>query len=893
MSHRSHRSHRPRASLRFLSFLPPLALLAANTVAGQQTFDAARFLPAADAGAARAIGDLDADGDPDVVRTGSNGFTALLNVGGELVAGPSVASAAALSADPRLGDVDGDGFPDLVFGIVQPGPVHALRVYSGDGTGAFGAPLDVPIPYATFGLAQTALLQADGDAALEIAVLADTTVGITFQDFRFDVALYDWNGAGFDESPRVAAVGGRHASSVAVTDVDGDGDQDLVVPDAQAGFYQLFPTVAGTPTVGATTPLPAGVWFFVAGDADGDGDEDLVAAGRGGGLPGQIVYRLAVLERTAPGTWVPGPVSETPFTGIGGMAVRPWLGDWDGDGDLDVFNAWNRAYQFENDGGAFTLASQPLVEKRSSAYGSGAGTADFDGDGKLDLVGPRALLFGDGTFRDAPAPLGGVSLDYLLPADWEGDGDVDLVHRDGTVSVNDGTGAFAPTPPLYPPAPAGFTFGGGTLVPGDLDGDGLADALRRFFELVPDPDFGMVPEYRGMRLLLGTPAGGYADGGLATPLGFPDDFLVTGGTSGGIDVDGDGDPDLLDASVLWINDGTGAFDALPIGAGAGDGTCHAGDVEGDGDVDLLVYDDLGGSLAYRLLRAAGGGFVSEALATKVDGGLAGRLFDLDGDGDLDAVLPSDFDGASLTLLENDGAGFVPAGELAGHAPNCQLVEHADVDLDGSPDLVTGAPTAHLGSSIEGDVAWFLHTGGLAFDPVRETLATGVFGLADLDEDGDLDVASQTTRLVGQVRTGAASGLVRQSGAGTAGLGGVVAVLGASGPLRSGSAEAGLHVRRGRGGALALLGIATSPFALPAPALGRSAGAGADYGGAVLVRMRLGGAPGVAAVGRADLPLVVRPALLGRTFHLRAYVLDGAADGGIAATNLLEIRFAEE
>jgi hypothetical protein len=165
-----------------------------------------------------------------------------------------------------------------------------------------------------------------------------------------------------------------------------------------------------------------------------------------------------VLERIGgPGAFVQSPTDAFPVPG--GTQAFPHVGDWDGDGDMDVVVQRQRAHFFENDGAnRFTAAATPLIEKDDDFYGGGAGFADFDADGVLDYAGPRALLHGDGTFHDLPRELPGLSLAFSTPFDWEGDGDTDLVHADGTVSVNDGSGAFANVAGLFATPPAGHVF---------------------------------------------------------------------------------------------------------------------------------------------------------------------------------------------------------------------------------------------------------------------------------------------------------------------------------------------------------------------------------------------------------------------------------------------------
>ena len=173
-------------------------------------------------------------------------------------------------------------------------------------------------------------------------------------------------------SAGVADEGDGH--SVASDDYDGDGDLDLYVAnmDRENPLYQN--NSDGTfVEIGTESGLSeVGSWMtFSWGDYDGDGDLDLFTSHLDG--------RSRFYENLEDGSFAE--TSES--TGIGGRAVGAGWGDYDGDGDLDLFltggsQERNRLYQNVGDG-TFTRID----------VGGGGGPCvawgDYDGDGDLDL----------------------------------------------------------------------------------------------------------------------------------------------------------------------------------------------------------------------------------------------------------------------------------------------------------------------------------------------------------------------------------------------------------------------------------------------------------------------------------------------------------------------------
>jgi enediyne biosynthesis protein E4 len=179
------------------------------------------------------------------------------------------------------------------------------------------------------------------------------------------------------------------------SDFDGDGDLDLFFATgpvgsldtdrmyrnrlAETGFATFEPITSG---LFATDPRDSQTLQWI--DFDNDGDFDFFAVNYTS-VPCQL-YR-----NDGGGSWT-RLTSGSLVTDLGHAHGAVW-GDFDNDGDLDVYvvtdlSESNRYYR--NDGGdAFTrITAGAFVNEARSNYGAAAG--DYDGDGDLDLFVPTA-----------------------------------------------------------------------------------------------------------------------------------------------------------------------------------------------------------------------------------------------------------------------------------------------------------------------------------------------------------------------------------------------------------------------------------------------------------------------------------------------------------------------
>jgi hypothetical protein len=276
--------------------------------------------------------------------------------------------------------------------------------------------------------------------------------------------------------------------SLAVLDMDGDGQDDLAVGawgnddgDTSAGQVSIFGGVTASGSASATADvLLTGdeyygcVGYAVAdgGDVNGDGYDDLLVGGDGTSSyrgAAYVVYGAA----SASGEYTLGDVAPM-FTGTSGYDYLgnsvTGLGDIDGDGYDDIGLG---AYGDDDNGGysgslfiiygsAFVLTGGAIADTYDAQiYGSGSsayvgyytsteGKADFDGDGYGDFV--------VGAYYSANSNHGGAYFMY-------GDGS----RLSGSVSVEDADANWAGT--------GVYDYFGRTVEIGDITGDGYDDAL--------------------------------------------------------------------------------------------------------------------------------------------------------------------------------------------------------------------------------------------------------------------------------------------------------------------------------------------------------------------------------------------------------------------------------
>lgn len=221
-------------------------------------------------------------------------------------------------------------------------------------------------------------------------------------------------------------------------DYDNDGNLDLFV--ANSGQYCFLYKNNGNGTFkrikdAAIVKEKGRFWNAAWGDYNNDGCQDLFIADSSG--ENNLLYK-----NNGDGSFTK--ITEGPVVNDGGHSMGGSWGDYDNDGDLDLFvgNAGTTLegtddFLYRNNGdGTFTKMTEcPIVN--SGGYTHGGVWADFDNDGDLDLfVGIWGLfdyLFvnkGDGTFEKMTdgniVKQNGFVSSNIPVADFDNDGDIDV-----------------------------------------------------------------------------------------------------------------------------------------------------------------------------------------------------------------------------------------------------------------------------------------------------------------------------------------------------------------------------------------------------------------------------------------------------------------------------------
>jgi Bacterial Ig-like domain (group 3)/FG-GAP-like repeat len=607
--------------------------------------------------------DLNGDGIADLV-VASTGFsppnvgtlTVYLGKGDGTFQAPVTIGLSIPATGVTIDDVNGDGKLDLVATSLLGSGTTGINVLLGDGKGNFGVP--IPGPPNASGITaavgdfngdgkkdivtttgQVLLGNNDGTFTLQPAVLINPSisnsggpgvVGVTAGDFnndgKLDLAFSNQNAVTMDiylgkgdgtfaYSHSYAATFG--ADTLNVTDLDGDGNQDIFLgtntgtvfaADGQSnGFFQSFLGHGDGSFAGANAYIPLGagaqgINFFAVADFNGDEKPDIATID----IDNSNGPYLSMQLGNGDGTFKTQP--PMPLTGDFNSAssVEGFLAaDVDGDGKSDIIFAHTNNLQ------------QPIV---SVLIGKGNGTfaaqvdynvaapvvalasLDLNGDKKPDLVfianpgnsfPPTATVLyvmlnnGDGTFAVPVLADTKPYLGSLAVGDVNGDGSPDLV----ATAAGDLSNGVAGATYLYlnkgnGTLPAAQTLDGG-MFPGaaaiaDMNHDGKMD-------IVVSGTATITTGY--VEVLINNGGGSFAP---AQPAATDDAFPASVAVA---DLESDGKPDVVLSGCCGLafsyflqgnGDGTFSTNASDLSLAVSTTQVKLVDVNNDGVPDFLT-----------------------------------------------------------------------------------------------------------------------------------------------------------------------------------------------------------------------------------------------------------------------------------------------------------------
>ncbi len=696
-----------------------------------------------------ALGDLDGDGDLDAIGwlaglTDRDNHLYVNDGTGDLGQRVAFPGGNSTVRDAVIADLDGDGALDVALGRSFSGPRQNTVVLNAD-TGA-SPPSFLAEQNLGPGTDSTVALAAgdvDGDGDIDLAVANGDDSG----DQVSAVYLNDGNGGFYsgggsctnpsdlypDDQVRCLGDLGHDTRGIALGDVDGDGDLDIVTAN------QPRPTV---PSIPSSTPI--------------DGEE-----------------RLHKNDGT--GHFDDG----TAIGGADGDTTGAALADIDGDGRLDVVVTTDGLQNLVlyNDGGAGPDFGVSDTVGPDGAATRGFAVADVDGDGALDIAigndGAQSAVYlspGALGYLAAPASTVGTSLDMaesLALGDIDRDGDLDLVAGNSPpfpflsghdprskVFFNNGSGGFGAPQPSFPAASAEVR----AVAVADLNGDGDLEILvgvnggQNYYVRPVFDEAGFwffqseCPEH-----CFGT--GGDATLSLATgDLDHDDDLDIVVGNDGAdvVYFNEEAPPIFLSeragagADAADALDETGDFHGASHSFGGGTTTAVAlGDLDGDTYVDLVVGNRNGQNAAY---LNDGTGHFGETLAALPFGLVRDTrslaLGDMNGDGALDAVV-GNYGQQSVVYL-GDGTGQLGGAggqvDFGSSAQKTRAVAVGDVNGDAALDIVVASAlepsVVYLNDRADPPSFIRQRTFGHGSDTFSTSLALG-----DLDGDGTLDIVT--------------------------------------------------------------------------------------------------------------------------------------------------------
>jgi hypothetical protein len=683
-----------------------------------------------------------------------------------------------------VGDVNGDGNSDIVQADNSGGTVWITVLLSnGDGTfTAVATGSGAPSPFSLApanGITGGALVMNSTSGFLDLVIVDDD---YSYNTLPSNLTTYAGNGDGtfgaagvvlpvvaasstaLIPDPTVADVGDGY--NVIIEDLDGDGTVDVAENDDNTGQLVVFLSSAATPYTGTAYTTPDGVYDAcnaTAGSLTGSS-----------GLPAIVDvncdYDTITVYNNSAGAFSTGvyfPVAITPTTTPYLYPYAATIADVNGDGNGDVVvtneDSADVTVLLGNGSGGLQLTSVGYATGGLYPY-SPAIVMDLNGDTLPDILvadDNQSLVwmagFGDGTFqaaRDFYAPLpSNVYAEAISIAngDFNGDGFTDVVVSNyGDSSVGFTVYLSNPDGSLQPGVNYGSSGDYGYVAVSDFNGDGNLDIAASNYE-------GYV------QIFSGTGTGNFIEGPYYSVSGAGQYGIVSGAFNTKTGVAGFADLAVVNlnaSATVLTNTGTGGFTVgVPVTLTSGACEVAAASLNAPTDTNLdLAISECDGTQVGVLLGDGTGAF-TPAPDVPVGGSPYGiAVADVNGDGIPDIVTSSGTQSIAVSLGTGPAAFgtamLLPSSVVIANGiatgnpfndPDPSEVQITDVNGDGFPDLVytnTEYGTVGVmfgtgtGSSVAPIAPYF-------YDPVEFPAGQRAYGitLADVDGDGTPDAVT--------------------------------------------------------------------------------------------------------------------------------------------------------
>lgn len=593
------------------------------------------------------VADFNGDGFPDILDSGGN--LDLGNGNGTFRTGIPV------SGTPlAVADFNGDGIPD----ILEQG-TGTLVVLLGNGDGTFQAPLSTNSGAGM--LTPIAAGDVNGDGKADV-------LGV----YNGNLLVFINNGNGTFAAGLPYAV--TDASIITLGDFNGDGNVDVAVSSSSGSGEEIVFLGNGNGTfqagkTSAGVSLPA---FAVTRDFNNDGNLDLVISGCGTCSETAVSILLGKGDGTfqAPTTITSyAGISIAGFVNVGTLAV----GDVNGDGKPDLFlmNGLVEIFLSNGDG---TFSAGNVYHPSNLGVAAGVAAADFNLDGKLDIVAAGTVMLGngDGTLQAWPAvavsadanPDGGVP---IAVGNFNKNGAPEVAALTGSavsILANDGTGVLSLAHAYA------LQQQGESIVVADINGDGNLDLVIG----ASNPNAGNW----SYSVLLGN-----GDGSFQAAAFYQQNVASDGSTIVIADFNGDGKPDLAFPAgsgtvAVLLGNGDGTFGAPSYFYDGGAISVVSADFNGDGKADIAGGSN--GSPIAVLLGNGNGTFQTAGFPISV-GGAPLLAANLTGNGYADLI-----PGGLSVYLSNGNGTFTQTPTQA--IPSLMTADgFADINGDGILDAL--------------------------------------------------------------------------------------------------------------------------------------------------------------------------------------------------------------